>query len=121
MMYFLLFISYVLASSWNEPVIGCPMFILTKKLQNLKAKLKVWNKQTFGNVHEYVKTAESNLAHIQAQIYTTGPSDNLLDLEKNAQCDFNKALERQECYWQEKEKTNWHVNGDRNTAYFHKL
>jgi hypothetical protein len=110
-----------IASSWQTPVIGCPMYILTKKLQNLKHKLKIWNKETFGNVHDYVKNAESNLSNIQLQIQTDGPSDSLLNLEKQAQLDLNQALDRQECFWQEKARTNWHLNGDRNTAYFHRL
>jgi len=98
------------------------MYILTKKkLKKLKDKLKVWNKEVFGNVHEFVKHAENNLSLIQNQIHIDGPSDNLLNLVKNGQCDLNIALEKQECYWQEKARTNWHLNGNRNTAYFHRL
>jgi hypothetical protein len=75
----------------------------------------------FGNVHDYVKIAETNLSLIQEQIQSDGPSSNLLNLEKNSQCDLNKALERQEQLWKEKARTNWHLNGDRNTVYFHRL
>ena len=97
------------------------MFVLSKNLKILKERLKVWNKEIFGNVHEFVKTAETNLTSIQNRIHTDRPSDNLLQHEKIAQSELNKALERQECYWQEKSRTNWYVNGDRNTAYFHRL
>jgi len=58
----------IIQESWNTPVIGCPMFILTKKLKILKEKLKVWNKDCYGNVHEFVSDAEQNLQLIQAQI-----------------------------------------------------
>lgn len=110
-----------IATCWQSPVIGCPMFILTKKLKILKDKLKIWNKEVFGNVHDYVKQSELNLSLIQDQIHSDGPSDSLLNLEKNAQSDLHKALERQENFWQEKARTNWHMSGDRNTAYFHRL
>ncbi|MCH81855.1 RNA-directed DNA polymerase (Reverse transcriptase) [Trifolium medium] len=33
---------------WNTEIIGCPMFVLTKKLKLLKEKLKIWNKSCFG-------------------------------------------------------------------------
>ncbi|KAK2426743.1 hypothetical protein QL285_025379 [Trifolium repens] len=34
---------------------------------------------------------------------------------------LEEALNRQEMFWQEKAKINWHLNGDRNTKYFHRL
>jgi len=70
----------------------------------------------FGNVHDFVKTTENNLSLIQNQIHIDGPSDNLLNLERNAKCELDKALEKQECYWHEKA-----LDGDRNTTYFHRL
>lgn len=29
-----------IANRWNTPIIGCPMFVLNKRLQNLKMKLR---------------------------------------------------------------------------------
>jgi hypothetical protein len=49
---------------WNTEFVGCPMYILTRKLKLLKEKLKSWNKETFGNVHDYVTTAETKLQQI---------------------------------------------------------
>ncbi|AES79139.2 hypothetical protein MTR_7g058360 [Medicago truncatula] len=46
-----------IASCWKTTITGCPMFILTKKLLLLKQRLEIWNKETFGNVHELVTTA----------------------------------------------------------------
>jgi exonuclease III len=44
----------VIADSWKERVIGCPMFILSTKLKRLKERIICWNKDIFGNVHSYV-------------------------------------------------------------------
>ena len=49
-------------------VIGCPMFILNIKLKMVTKILKVWNKEIFGNVHEYVKETEEKLDQIQDNI-----------------------------------------------------
>jgi hypothetical protein len=106
---------------WNTSVIGCPMFILTKKLKLLKEKLKIWNKECFGNVHDYVVSAEQNLQSIQSQIQNNGPSDDLLNIECEAHKKLEDALSRQEQFWQEKAHLNWHLEGDRNTKYFHRI
>ncbi|PNX83757.1 ribonuclease H, partial [Trifolium pratense] len=111
----------IIASSWNDNVVGCPMYILNTKLKRLKDRLRIWNKDVFGNVHAYVKDAEMKLQDIQAQIQNTGHTVALLDMEKSAQYLLDKALERQEEFWREKARINWHLKGDRNTAYFHRL
>lgn len=41
------------------------MYILSQKLKNLKARLKDWNKSTFGDVHSQVKAALADLDMIQ--------------------------------------------------------
>jgi hypothetical protein len=111
----------VVHNSWNETVIGCPMYILNTKLKRLKEELKVWNRETFGNIHDYVRVAELHLHDIQQQIHTNGHSDHLMNLEKNAQCELDKALDKQDLFWKEKSRTTWHSDGDRNTTYFHRL
>jgi hypothetical protein len=111
----------LISECWNTNVSGCPMFILSKKLKLLKEKMKVWNKECFGNVNEVVSSADQNLHLIQSQIQTSGPTDALLSQEKLANAVLEEALSRQEVFWQEKARLNWHLEGDRNTKYFHKL
>jgi len=110
----------IVADTWREPIVGCPMFVLSQKLKSLKLKLKTWNKQTFGNVHELVKNAETHLQHIQSQIDTSGHSDSLLEQQKLAQINLESALQKEECFWREKANVKWHLEGDRNTNFFHR-
>jgi hypothetical protein len=97
------------------------MFILSKKLKFLKDRLKNWNKDCFGNVHSLVNTAEMKLQQIQDQIQLNGHTDNLLHEERVASTMYEEALNKQEAFWQEKARVNWHLEGDRNTKYFHRL
>jgi len=94
------------------------MHILSTKLKLLKDKLKVWNKEIFGNIHLQVSDAEKLLSDIQAQIHTLGHTDTLMNDEKLAQTALDIALHKKETFWQEKAKLRWHVDGDRNTKYF---
>jgi hypothetical protein len=106
---------------WNTNVTGCPMYVLSRKLKLLKEKLKLWNKDCFRNVHAAVTTAEQKLQEIQADIQLNGLSDDILNAELVAHKEFEVALNRQECFWQEKAHLNWHLEGDRNTKYFHRI
>jgi len=80
------------------------MFVLSKKLQNLKARLKIWNKEVFGNIHDLVKTCETNLQTIQNEIQNTGHNASLIQQENKAQTDLDLALKKEELFWLEKSK-----------------
>ncbi|GAU48100.1 hypothetical protein TSUD_133200 [Trifolium subterraneum] len=96
----------VISSTWSSQVVGCPMFILSKKLQLLKAKLKDWNKSKFGNVQDNVKMAEDTLKKIQMQIEENGHSDVLSTQERNAKINLDAALQIEEVFWKEKARDN---------------
>ncbi|CAL0327859.1 unnamed protein product [Lupinus luteus] len=107
--------------TWITPVVGCPMYVLSKKLRNLKAALKVWNREVFGNLHLKVKNAMEKVENIQLRMSNLGQDQHLLDQENSARNDLSLALQIQEEFWREKARINWYTKGDRNTAYFHKL
>ncbi|CAL0318886.1 unnamed protein product [Lupinus luteus] len=114
-------ISEVVKDSWSQPVCGCPMFILSNKLKRLKMVLKDWNANVFGNLHQRVKEAWSNVDTIQRCINDNGPDNDLLKQESLAQISVLKALAMEEDYWKEKSRLNWQISGDRNTSFFHKV
>ena len=105
----------VVASVWNQNVVGCPMYILSRKLLMLKVKLRSWNKEVFGNIHQLVQQAETKLHDIQIQLQTSGYNETNISLQKQAQKNLEIALNKEEIFWQEKSKVKWHLEGDRNT------
>jgi hypothetical protein len=111
----------VVKDCWNTTVIGCPMFVLNKKLKILKEKLKIWNKDVFGNVHNHLKLAEDKVNSIQSTININGHSDSLMELGKQAQIELELALTMEKAFWKEKSKVKWCLEGDRNAKYFHRV
>lgn len=112
----------IVQDCWSTTIVGCPMLVLNKKIKFFKGeRLKIWNKDCFGNVHENVKQAEAKLMVIQDQIQVMGHNENLLKEEKEAHKLFEDALAREEMFWQERARLNWHLHGDRNTTFFHKI
>ncbi|XP_019451876.1 PREDICTED: uncharacterized protein LOC109353976 [Lupinus angustifolius] len=49
----------VVENHWAKSMVGCPMYILSKKLKDLKVILKFWIKEVFGNIHLRVNEALS--------------------------------------------------------------
>ncbi|XP_058749874.1 uncharacterized protein LOC131622872 [Vicia villosa] len=109
----------IVEDAWKVKVYGCPMFVLDKKLKILKARLKDWNRNSFGNVHKNVAMAEKDLKDVQTNIALQGYTDSLQDLETKAQHAMESALNMEEDFWKEKSKINRTLHGDRNTKFYH--
>lgn len=111
----------IVESCWNKPVVGCPMFVLSKKLKNLKLVLKDWNKEIFENVQDSVKKAEEELNQFQMHINQVGYTHTLANTEKTAQAKLDSSLQIEEVFWKEKSRVKWHAEGERNTKFFHRI
>ena len=51
----------VVRKSWQQECVGAPIQVLCSKLKRLKADIKVWNVQCFGNIFNNVKRAEKEV------------------------------------------------------------
>lgn len=75
----------------------------------------------FGSIHNEVTEAENMLHEVQDQIQIQGHNDCLMQEEKKAQMTRDEALHKQNIFWQEIARVNQHLNGDRNSKYFHRV
>ncbi|KAE9619301.1 putative endonuclease/exonuclease/phosphatase [Lupinus albus] len=111
----------VVSEAWRIVVHGCPMFVLSHEPRMLKKDLRHWNIHVFGDVHQRVKNAYNAVEVIQMCINESGLDAELLNQENMAQNDLLQALMVEETFWMEKAILNWHLHGDMNTSFFHKV
>lgn len=76
------FVSLVRAC-WSEPTSGSLALVVIKKLKRLKARLRIWNRDVFRNVHEKLDIALTSLHDIQRDIDLHGDINACFDLEMN--------------------------------------
>ncbi|KAI5419696.1 hypothetical protein KIW84_043746 [Lathyrus oleraceus] len=91
---------------------GCPMFLLCKKLEMPKRILRNWNHSSFDNITYNFKLPNENLDRIQAQTQILDKDDTIKRLELEAQDRLSIALDMEECFWREKYRIKWQLEGE---------
>ncbi|XP_026428619.1 uncharacterized protein LOC113324511 [Papaver somniferum] len=105
--------------SWNAPLEGNPTYVFAQKLKRLKAYMKVWNQQVFGNVYVRLKQAQLRL-----QNALRIADENPFDLHKNnvmkeVSVEVNNIRMQLATMLKQKSKNQWLVEGASNTSFFH--
>ncbi|XP_048611877.1 uncharacterized protein LOC125586108 [Brassica napus] len=85
----------ILAASWNGEM------RTPEALVALKAKLKKWNKEIFGDVKQRKGKLISDIKGIQEEL-ERNPTDDLLLREAGLQKEFDVVLEQEEMLWYQK-------------------
>ncbi|KAL0447058.1 UNVERIFIED_CONTAM: hypothetical protein Slati_1833700 [Sesamum latifolium] len=110
----------VVQDSWNQPSSLTGMLRLAEKLQRLKACLKQWNKEIFGNIFDQLSQAEESVRQAERK-YDEEPTDLNLMAMNLCTAKLQRALTIEEDFWRQKSACKWALEGERNTGYFHSL
>ena len=97
---------------------GDPMFILHQKLKRLKAVLRKFNQDEFGNITTRVNEKKKELASIQVLILNANVSLELIEKEKIISHELHDLMLAEECYFKQKSRVSWFKEGDQNTKFF---
>ncbi|XP_020249388.1 uncharacterized protein LOC109826777 [Asparagus officinalis] len=107
------------SSIWKTPITGCKMFSVASKMKLLKVALKDLNRRNFHNISEQVNRAKINLDNIQSNLQADPLNSVLIAREKECIVTYNRLLECELSFYQQKSRIQWIVQGDRCTNYFH--
>ena len=84
------------------------------KLSNVKKEALKWNKLVLGRLDNDIKKKLAELQEIQDSI----DSLEAVRKEKTMREELEVLLNSEETMWTQKARSNWILNGDRNTRYF---
>ncbi|CAI0460218.1 unnamed protein product [Linum tenue] len=97
------------------------IFLFARKLHSIKAKLKVWNKEVFGNIDKRVEDLLIKIKELERveeeRILHDGEREERAKLE----IDLRRDLFLQEICWRQKSREVWVKLGDKNSGYFHQM
>lgn len=112
----------LMAEWWNSFVVsGFPGFQLAKKFQLLKAKIRVWNKEVFGNIDRKFERTLDQIKLLDQLADEGSISMDQLDTRNHLKLKFEDIADMQEMHYRAKSRIQWQMEGDRNTKYYHRI
>ncbi|RVW89552.1 LINE-1 retrotransposable element ORF2 protein [Vitis vinifera] len=89
-----------------------------RKLQFVKAKLKEWNKTSFGELSKKKKDILAVLANFDSLEQEGGLSHELLVQRAFSKGELEELILREEIHWRQKARVKWVKEGDCNSNFF---
>ncbi|XP_019107211.1 uncharacterized protein LOC109136048 [Beta vulgaris subsp. vulgaris] len=93
---------------------------LNSKLDYTKDALRVWNKETFGNIFVRKKVMLARIRGVQIFLQNNPMSTFHQNLETDLQKELLDVLDQEEMLWRTKSRLERIGEGERNTSYFHR-
>ncbi|GJZ52696.1 RNA-directed DNA polymerase, eukaryota, reverse transcriptase zinc-binding domain protein [Tanacetum coccineum] len=110
----------VVKKNWDVSIQGHTMYKLVKKLKNLKPYLNKLNWKN-GNLFGRVTDLKTKLHSIQSNIDKDPTNKALREEGVEILSKFKEACEDEEKLLKQKTKITWLKEGDKNSAFFHKV
>jgi hypothetical protein len=89
-------------------------------LKFIKDKIKVWNKEIFGNIFKDKQELEEKMEQIQQQMIENGLLEILIFEEIKIQTQLNIKDKQKETLWKHKSIIHYIKEGEINKKFFHR-
>ncbi|XP_020258809.1 uncharacterized protein LOC109835235 [Asparagus officinalis] len=106
---------------WQRQIEGFKMYSVVTKLKLLRGALKDLNRKHYGNISEQVERAKYAVEEVQNKLQEDLLNPGLIKQEKNCLSAYNKLLQCELSFFQQKSRIHWSIKGDRCTSYFHSI
>ena len=113
--------SWIVELSWQGMIIGDPMYILHQKLKRLKAVLRKFNQDEFGNITTRVNKKRKELDPIQVLVLNANASLEIIEQEMALSLELHTLMQAEESYFKQKSLVSWIKEGDQNINFFQKM
>ncbi|XP_042005828.1 uncharacterized protein LOC121754533 [Salvia splendens] len=102
---------------WMQPTESGGLLNFQIKLARLKRTLKVWNKETFGNIHLNLRDMEVKIATAQSNFEERPTPENRTVINRCI-AEYIRLLKMEEDFWRQKATLRWLGEGDKNTKFY---
>ena len=109
----------IVSESWSHLVTGSPFYVWEEKLRRLKKTLKSWAKAIPFPSDQKIHAAHELESH-QAALENKIVDAKDIQTEIALQSKLHNACKIESDWWKLKARSNWLIEGDRNSRYFHK-
>lgn len=111
----------LISSCWYSlNVVGSEMFRISSKLKSLKQSIRNFSKLNYSDIEKRVQEALLVLSDAQSRMLSN-PSSMNADLELEAARKWEILSVAEESFFCQRSRVTWLGEGDRNTAYFHRM
>lgn len=101
--------------AWQIQHEGTPMFKVAKKLKKCKKMLKLWSRNSFGNVKSQINKKKELLWKAEETAVKEGSYEDVIQLRR----ELNVLLKKENQMWRQWSRAQWVAKGDWNMKYFH--
>ncbi|VVA41200.1 PREDICTED: RNA-directed DNA polymerase, partial [Prunus dulcis] len=91
------------------------------RLRTIKQKIKVWNKEVFGDLVSAKKEAEARIAALDLMEGQGGLDNTLRKEREDLYFMVSDLVHKEEVKWRQRGKIQWARDGDSNTKFFHRI